>query len=313
MQASTTVGILGAGLSGVLMGMQLRRAGIEDFTIYERQPDVGGTWLRNSYPGLHCDIPSHLYSYSFAPNPDWSLVYASRAEIQAYVRRCAEDYDLIGRIRFATTVNSARFDTEAGSWNLELEGGEGAAHRVLGRRDRWSHRAEVPDGSTVSTVRRADVALGRLARRRRPGGSAGGGCGQRGQRRAGGARGRARGPRGGRVLAHAELGDAPQQPRLQRRRARHAARRRRPAGRSTPPVPRGACCGTGAFRSSPEAIDKLRRTGLANLRSAIADPDLVAALTPTTSRAAGASWSPTTTTLRWPPATSASSPRASRR
>src|SRR5687768_13661776 len=93
--SDTTVGILGAGLSGVLMGMQVRRAGIDEFTIYEKQPDVGGTWLRNTYPGLHCDIPAHLYSYSFEPNPCWSEVYAGQPEIQAYVRACAEKYDLM--------------------------------------------------------------------------------------------------------------------------------------------------------------------------------------------------------------------------
>ena len=115
-QQDTTVGVLGAGLSGVLMGMQLRRAGIDDFTIYEKQPDVGGTWLRNTYPGLHCDIPSLLYSYSFEPNPAWSMVYAGQAEIQQYVRACAEKYDLIDRIRFATTVEVARYDEEGAGW-----------------------------------------------------------------------------------------------------------------------------------------------------------------------------------------------------
>lgn len=128
---NTAVGVLGAGLSGVLMGMQLRRAGIDDFTIYERQPDVGGTWLRNAYPGLHCDIPSHLYSYSFEPNPDWSQVYASRSEIQAYIRSCAEKHDLIDRIRFGTRVDVARFDAARGAWGLEITGGGTAEHRVL--------------------------------------------------------------------------------------------------------------------------------------------------------------------------------------
>lgn len=130
-KGNTDVGVLGAGLSGVLMGMQLRRAGIDDFTIYERQPDVGGTWFRNTYPGLHCDIPSHLYSYSFEPNPDWSLVYSSRSEIQAYIRHCAEKYDLIDRIRFDVSVDEARFDVDRGVWNLGIAGGGIARHRVL--------------------------------------------------------------------------------------------------------------------------------------------------------------------------------------
>ena len=125
------VGVLGAGLSGVLMGMQLRRAGIDDFVIYEKQPDVGGTWLRNTYPGLHCDIPAHLYSYSIEPNPDWSMVYAGGDEIQAYIRSCAVKHGLVDRIRFDTCVESARFDEVAGSWRLELSDGRTAHHRVL--------------------------------------------------------------------------------------------------------------------------------------------------------------------------------------
>lgn len=127
----TTVGILGAGLSGVLMGMQLRRAGIDDFTIYERQPDVGGTWYRNTYPGLHCDVPSHLYCYSFEPNPDWSMTYAAQAEIQAYVRTCAEKYGLLEQTRLATVVESARWDDAESSWGLAIADGSDATHRVL--------------------------------------------------------------------------------------------------------------------------------------------------------------------------------------
>jgi len=130
-RGDTLVGVLGAGISGVLMGMQLRRAGIEDFVIYEKQPDVGGTWLRNTYPGLHCDIPSLLYSYSFEHNPSWSMVFAGQREIQAYVRSCAEKYDLVERIRFATEVEAARYDEDAAHWTLELADGSTVTHRLL--------------------------------------------------------------------------------------------------------------------------------------------------------------------------------------
>ena len=126
-----TIGIVGAGISGVLMGMQLRRAGLDDFVVYEKASDVGGTWLVNTYPGLHCDVPSHLYSYTFEPNPDWSKVHASRAEIQAYVRACAEKYDLIGRTRFDTTLDQARYDAAEGAWTVESATGERASHRIL--------------------------------------------------------------------------------------------------------------------------------------------------------------------------------------
>ena len=130
-RSAAIVGILGAGLSGVLMGMQLRRAGMDDFVIYEKMPDVGGTWLRNTYPGLHCDIPSHLYCYSFEPNPDWSMIYSGQAEIQSYIRACAEKYDLVDNIRFDTSVESARFDEDEGGWMVETANGETAMHRVL--------------------------------------------------------------------------------------------------------------------------------------------------------------------------------------
>jgi cation diffusion facilitator CzcD-associated flavoprotein CzcO len=126
-----TVGILGAGLSGVSMGIQLRRAGLDDFVIYEKQPDVGGTWLRNTYPGLHCDIPSHIYCYSFEPNPDFSMVYSGQAEIQAYIRTCAEKYDLIDHLQLDTTVEAARFDEKEGCWSLEIDADAHARHRVL--------------------------------------------------------------------------------------------------------------------------------------------------------------------------------------
>ena len=118
----STVGILGAGLSGVAMAIELRRRGIDDFVVYDRFPDVGGTWYRNTYPGLHCDIPSHMYCYSFEPNPDFSMVYASQAEIQEYSRSGAHKHGVLDHIRFETTVESARYSDE-GMWNLELADG----------------------------------------------------------------------------------------------------------------------------------------------------------------------------------------------
>ena len=131
MTKTARVGVLGAGLSGVLMGMQLKRNGFDDFVIYEKQPDIGGTWLRNTWPGLHCDVPSHLYSYTFEPNPDWSMAYAGQPEIQAYIRRCAEKYGLIEHVRFETLVETARFDEVSGCWSLQLASGETIEHQML--------------------------------------------------------------------------------------------------------------------------------------------------------------------------------------
>ena len=88
------VAIIGAGMSGICMGIQLRKRGITDFVILEKSPDVGGTWHDNTYPGACCDVPSVLYSYSFEPNPDWSRKYSPHNEIKAYFNRCADKYGL---------------------------------------------------------------------------------------------------------------------------------------------------------------------------------------------------------------------------
>lgn len=128
---AAAVGVIGAGLSGILMGIRLRQAGIDDFVLYEQLPDVGGTWLRNTYPGLHCDIPSHLYSYSFEPNADWSMTFAGRAEIQGYFRSVAERHGLVPHIRFGSTVDAVRYDARAGAWDVELADEPTQRHRVL--------------------------------------------------------------------------------------------------------------------------------------------------------------------------------------
>ncbi|MCY3608967.1 MAG: NAD(P)/FAD-dependent oxidoreductase [Acidimicrobiaceae bacterium] len=125
------VGILGAGLSGVVMGIQLKRLGIDDFVVYEKQSDVGGTWLRNTYPGLHCDIPSHIYCYSFEPNPDFSMVFSGHSEIQAYIRSCAEKYGIADHIRLNTTVDRASWQPHDSCWELELAEGERLRHRFV--------------------------------------------------------------------------------------------------------------------------------------------------------------------------------------
>ena len=95
MTAPLDVAILGAGVSGLCMGIQLQRAGITSFAIFEKSNDVGGTWLDNSYPGSGCDVPSHLYSFSFEPNPEWSRAFSPQPEIQRYLRHCAEKYGLL--------------------------------------------------------------------------------------------------------------------------------------------------------------------------------------------------------------------------
>jgi cation diffusion facilitator CzcD-associated flavoprotein CzcO len=125
------VAILGAGVSGLCMGIQLQRAGIASFAIFEKSQDVGGTWLDNSYPGSGCDVPSHLYSFSFEPNPDWSRAFSPQAEIQRYLRHCAEKYGLLPKIHFGAEIAGASFDASAGLWRIRTRAGEEITARAL--------------------------------------------------------------------------------------------------------------------------------------------------------------------------------------
>ena len=117
-----TVAIVGAGMSGLCMGIKLKQAGIDSFTIYEKAADLGGTWRDNRYPGLVCDIPSRYYQYSFEPNPDWSRLLSPAPEIHAYLARVADKYGLRRHITFGTEITSARF--EDGRWRIERSDGE---------------------------------------------------------------------------------------------------------------------------------------------------------------------------------------------
>jgi cation diffusion facilitator CzcD-associated flavoprotein CzcO len=104
--------IVGAGFSGLAMGAKLKRAGREDFVIIERAGDVGGVWRDNTYPGAACDVPSHVYSLSFAPNPSWSRTYSHQPEIHAYLRRVARDEDLERHIVLDCELLDARWDDD---------------------------------------------------------------------------------------------------------------------------------------------------------------------------------------------------------
>src|SRR6476646_9476531 len=99
--------IVGAGFSGLAAGIYLKSAGISDFVILEKADRVGGTWRENTYPGAACDVPSHLYSYSFEPNPAWSRAYGGQAEILAYLEHCTSKYGLWPHLRFGEAVQEA--------------------------------------------------------------------------------------------------------------------------------------------------------------------------------------------------------------
>jgi cation diffusion facilitator CzcD-associated flavoprotein CzcO len=126
-----SVSIVGAGLSGLAMAMQLRRSGVSDFTIYEQSDGVGGTWRDNTYPGSGCDVPSHLYSFSFAPKTDWSRRFAEQPEILGYAQTCVAQFDLAPHIQFATAVDEAHFDEDLGQWRLSITPRGGTTREVV--------------------------------------------------------------------------------------------------------------------------------------------------------------------------------------
>jgi cation diffusion facilitator CzcD-associated flavoprotein CzcO len=113
--------VIGAGMSGILSAIRLQEAGYDDFVLYEKADRLGGTWRENRYPGLACDVPSHLYSYSFAPNPDWSHRFSPGPEILAYFEDVARRYGVVERIRFGQQVVRCSF--EDGRWSVETADG----------------------------------------------------------------------------------------------------------------------------------------------------------------------------------------------
>ena len=106
------------------MAIRLKEEGREDFLVLERAGDVGGTWRANTYPGAACDVPSRLYSFSFAPNPDWSRSFSPQHEILDYLRRCAREFGVLPNIRFETCVEEAAWDEDARRWNVSTTAGD---------------------------------------------------------------------------------------------------------------------------------------------------------------------------------------------
>jgi cation diffusion facilitator CzcD-associated flavoprotein CzcO len=125
------VAIMGAGFAGLGMAIRLKQAGIDDFVVFERDEEVGGTWWANTYPGCQCDIPSHLYSYSFAPNPDWSRTYPLQPEIREYMRGCADRFAVRDHIRFSCALERAEWDEDAGVWRIDTTDGSYSAHVLV--------------------------------------------------------------------------------------------------------------------------------------------------------------------------------------
>jgi cation diffusion facilitator CzcD-associated flavoprotein CzcO len=138
------IAIIGAGFAGLGAAIRLREEGIEDFVVFDKNSDVGGTWWDNSYPGCQCDVPSHLYSFSFALNPDWSNTYSPQPEIWAYLRRTAERFGVLPHIRLNTPVLDACWDDGTRTWRLETSAGVHTANVLIGANGALSEPA-TPD------------------------------------------------------------------------------------------------------------------------------------------------------------------------
>ena len=128
----TQVAIVGAGFSGIGMAARLLDEGNEDFVILERGEEIGGTWRDNTYPGCQCDIPSVLYSLSFAPNPDWTRAYPLQREIREYLRRCAAELGVMPHVRLGVEMRGAAWDEDTRSWRIETSEGERTAAVLIG-------------------------------------------------------------------------------------------------------------------------------------------------------------------------------------
>ena len=170
------VAIVGTGFSGLGMAIQLQKANRSSFVLLEKAGEVGGTWRDNHYPGCACDIPSHLYSFSFEPNPRWSRMFATQPEIFDYLRRCADKYNLRPKIRFHCAVERIEFDDREAFWRISIAGGATLTARYVvlgigplsrptlpsipgletfaGKRfhsTEWDHRYDL-DGKTVAVI-----------------------------------------------------------------------------------------------------------------------------------------------------------------
>jgi cation diffusion facilitator CzcD-associated flavoprotein CzcO len=135
------IAIVGGGFAGIGMAIRLKEAGIEDFVVLERAGDVGGTWQANTYPGCQCDVPSHLYSFSFEPNPAWSRTYSRQPEIWSYLRRTAERHGLREHLRLGHELTGATWDEAQERWLVETSGGDFRATVLIDATGPLSHPA----------------------------------------------------------------------------------------------------------------------------------------------------------------------------
>ncbi|MBV8942017.1 MAG: NAD(P)/FAD-dependent oxidoreductase [Solirubrobacterales bacterium] len=127
----TSFAVVGGGFGGVAAALMLHRAGYDDVTVFERGERIGGVWHHNTYPGAACDVPSHLYEFSFASNPRWSRRYAPQAEIRSYLEQVARRHGVLGQIRTGTEVHRARWEDHRSKWVLETSAGGHEAEMLI--------------------------------------------------------------------------------------------------------------------------------------------------------------------------------------
>ncbi|MCW3015658.1 MAG: FAD-dependent pyridine nucleotide-disulfide oxidoreductase [Solirubrobacterales bacterium] len=144
-QNTPSVAIIGCGFGGLAAAIELKRAGIENFVVLERAAEVGGVWQANTYPGAQCDVPSVIYQFSHALSDDWSQRFGDQSEIRDYLRRVSVDSGVRDHVRFECEVLAAAFDEDAGTWTLELAGGEQLVVTVLICATGQLSRPKLPD------------------------------------------------------------------------------------------------------------------------------------------------------------------------
>ena len=206
--------VIGAGFAGLGTAIRLDEDGETDFLVIEKGTGVGGTWRDNTYPGAACDVPSQLYSFSFAPNPDWSSSFSPQPEIHAYLRRVAAESGVLDRFRFGTAVEHAEWDDAAQQWRVSLsDGGEVTATTLISGAGGLSE-PKLPDIDGLDGVPGRGLPLRPLEPRRGPARQAGGGH----RHRRLGDPDRARAPEGGRprrrLPAHRAVRPAARRPRV---------------------------------------------------------------------------------------------------
>ncbi len=223
--------VIGAGFAGIGLAIRMLREGIGDFVVLEKAEDLGGTWQANTYPGIQCDIPSHLYSLSFMPNPGWTRTFSEGAEIWDYLRRCAREGGVSPHLRLDCDVLRAEWEEASKRWMIETSNGF-AQRRGPDRRHRRAVGAGDPGHTRPRLLRRRALSLRAMGPR--AGAARQEGRGGRDRRLGDPDRppAPARGGEAPRLPAHSPLGDAPPRP----------ADRARSSG----------CCTSASCRSAPQ-------------------------------------------------------------